>query len=85
MKSLHSFLLLASCVVIGLAGEPQKHAKIGLVGYKEYLGLLGQELSGNIFIFRHDGHLLAAMSRHQFEDGKVPSQAEDVEGPPVVT
>jgi len=84
MKVLPKMLLLTLWVGIGLAAERQKPPQTGLVGYKEYLGLLGEEFAGNVFIFRHNGHLLAAMSRHQFEDGTVPTQAEDPDGAPVL-
>jgi hypothetical protein len=84
MRALPYTLLLTLWFGIGLAAERQKPPNTGLVGYKEYLGLLGEEFAGNVFIFRHNGHLLAAMSRHQFENGIVPSQAEDPDGAPVL-
>jgi len=84
MNALLYTLLLTLWFGIGLAAERQKPPQIGLVSYKDYLGLLGEEFAGNVFIFRHNGHLLAAMSRHQFENGIVPSQAEDPDGAPVL-
>ena len=57
-------------------GEPPKQA---MVGYKDYLGLLGQDYSGNVFVIRYNGRLVAVMSKHQFGDGTVPSQAEDLD------
>ena len=63
---------------------PKGKPATGLVGYRDYLGLLGEEYSGNVFVIQHDGRLLACMSRHQFGGEAVPSKAEDIDGPSIL-
>lgn len=42
-------------------GDEKGRPEAGLVGYREYQGLLGEDFSGNVFIIRYNGRLVACM------------------------
>jgi hypothetical protein len=54
MKRFYTVVIFPLLIGFAFAGEPSK-LRTGLVSYKEYEGLLGEDFSGNVFIFRHEG------------------------------
>lgn len=59
--------------------KPEEPPKQELVEYTDYLGLLGQEFCGNVFVIRYNGRLVAVSSKHQFDEGMNPSRAENLD------
>jgi hypothetical protein len=45
--------------------------------YADYLGLLGEDFQGNVFVIQAHARRWAVMSRHQFETEAAPTRAED--------
>lgn len=72
-------LLAATALLHAQDEEKKEPPKQAMVGYKDYLGLLGQDYSGNVFVIRYNSRLVAVMSKHQFGEGIVPSRAEDLD------
>lgn len=84
MKPLNLILALIATSAILHSQEadqkkPKEPPKQELVEYKDYLGLLGQEFCGNVFVIRYNGRLVAVASKHQFDEGMSPSRAENLD------
>lgn len=84
MNSSKIILTIIICITaLEAVGQQEPPDTAKPVDYREYRGLFGEDLCGNVFVFRYEGRLVAGMTRHQFDDEKVPSQAEAIEGPPI--